>query len=123
MVLTSLASRPVLQRRMRSAQRESAAALSRWGERFRLGSTGREASDVSTISSERAPRLSARDVYCYFDNTDKHHAPGDAVTLMRLLRLAAPMGPGSGRRWPRGAAHSEKQQSVKKHVDGDHEKP
>src|ERR1041385_5910315 len=91
MVLTSLASRPVLQRRMRSAQRESAAALSRWAERIRLWSTGREASDVSTISSERAPRLGARDVYCYFDNTDKHHAPGDAVTLMRLLRLAAPM--------------------------------
>jgi uncharacterized protein YecE (DUF72 family) len=63
----------------------SAAALSRLAERIRLWSTGREPGDARTISRDPAPRSRTRDVYCYFDNTDKHHAPGDALALMRNL--------------------------------------
>ena len=63
----------------------SAAALSRWAKRIRLWSTGREPGDARTISIDPAPSSERRDVYCYFDNTDKHHAPGDALALMRNL--------------------------------------
>jgi uncharacterized protein YecE (DUF72 family) len=39
------------------------------------------------ISTEPAPRRASRDVYCYFDNTDKRHAPDNAIELMRMLGL------------------------------------
>ena len=37
-----------------------------------------------------APKRAQRDVYVYFDNTDKRLAPRDAQALMRRLGQAVP---------------------------------
>ena len=34
---------------------------------------------------DRQPKRRPRDVFLYFDNTDKLQAPKDALSLMRLL--------------------------------------
>ena len=66
----------------------SAAALARWAERIRMWSAGRQAREARCISSDPAPRADRRDVYCYFDNTDKRHAPRNALSLRRKLASA-----------------------------------
>ena len=43
-----------------------------------------------------------RDVYCYFDNDIKVHAPYDAATLMRKLGQASPIGSKEQPIWPPG---------------------
>jgi uncharacterized protein YecE (DUF72 family) len=61
------------------------AALARWARRIDAWHRGDEPDDVSRIGSQPAPRR-ARDVYCYFDNTDvKLRAPFDALALAREL--------------------------------------
>lgn len=35
------------------------------------------------------------DVFCYFDNTDKRHAPDNAQELMEMLGLRVPWHPGA----------------------------
>ena len=72
------------------ASRYGAAALDRWAGRIRRWSTGGEPDDARHISGEPPPRARTRDVYCYFDNTDKNHAPGDALRLLRRLREILP---------------------------------
>jgi uncharacterized protein YecE (DUF72 family) len=63
-------------------------ALDRWARRIRDWHRGGEPSDAQKISDRKPPRSKARDVYCYFDNTDvKLRAPVDAQTLMRKLEL------------------------------------
>jgi len=64
--------------------------LDRWSERIRLWSAAREPRDARRISRRRAPRASSRDVYCYFDNTAKEHAPRNARRLMMKLGLRRP---------------------------------
>ena len=59
--------------------------LDRWGERIRWWSAGREPDDARRISSRPARRAASRDVYCYFDNTAKEHAPRNACRLMMKL--------------------------------------
>jgi uncharacterized protein YecE (DUF72 family) len=59
--------------------------LDRWGERIRLWSAGREPNDARRISRRPARRASLRDVFCYFDNTAKEHAPPNARRLMLQL--------------------------------------
>lgn len=68
----------------------SRAALEHWAQRIRLWSRGLAPRDARVISGAAAPRAKTRDLYCYFDNTDKHHAPGDALALMRMLRTSLP---------------------------------
>ncbi len=68
-----------------------ATALNRWGKRIRLWSQGSEPSDARRISSTPAPQRRARDVYCYFDNTDKVEAPANALRLMQKLGVAWPV--------------------------------
>ena len=64
----------------------SKAALGRWARRIRDWSEGREPVSARRISNDAPRSLSARDVYCFFDNTDaKLRAPLDAQTLMREL--------------------------------------
>lgn len=56
-------------------------ALDHWAERIRAWSQGSQPADAR-LASARAPRpRSARDVYCYFDNDVKVHAPYDAAKL------------------------------------------
>jgi len=59
--------------------------LDRWSERIRLWSAGKEPRDATRISRRPARRASLRDVYCYFDNTAKEHAPRNACRLMMKL--------------------------------------
>ena len=72
--------------------------LDRWGERIRSWSAGREPDDARRISSRPARRAALRDVYCYFDNTAKEHAPRNARRLMKKLGVReAGLVPGSAR--------------------------
>ncbi|MCM5679515.1 DUF72 domain-containing protein [Schlegelella sp. S2-27] len=66
-------------------------ALSRWAERMERWARGDQPADARLIDPERAPRPRAsRDVYCYFDNDAKVHAPFDAAGLRSALGLPAP---------------------------------
>jgi uncharacterized protein YecE (DUF72 family) len=62
----------------------SPAALTHWAQKidaFRRGSPGNEPALVSPVRAKRGPR----DVFVYFDNDVKVHAPFDAASLMRKL--------------------------------------
>jgi len=61
--------------------------LDRWAACIRAWSTGGQPSDARLISAEAPPVRASRDVFCYFDNTDKLHAPGNAAELMFKLGL------------------------------------
>ncbi|MEO8178273.1 MAG: DUF72 domain-containing protein [Deltaproteobacteria bacterium] len=64
----------------------SDAALSRWADRIEAWHRGGEPHDMTKIGASSALRR-ARDVYCYFDNTDaKLRAPFDAEQLLAKLR-------------------------------------
>jgi uncharacterized protein YecE (DUF72 family) len=65
------------------------AALERWAGKIRAWSTGREPADAVRITEAPAPKRSRRDVYCYFDNDRKVHAPFDARRLIEKLDLGA----------------------------------
>jgi len=61
-------------------------ALERWSKRIRAWHAGVEPPDAEKISTRSPPGRKARDVFCYFDNTDvKLRAPFDAQTLIRKL--------------------------------------
>jgi len=77
-------------------------ALTRWAERIRTWSDGAQVSDARLASSRAAPKRAKRDIYCYFDNDVKVHAPYDAATLMRKLGIASPLGAKGQRVWPAG---------------------
>ncbi|HET6806456.1 MAG TPA: DUF72 domain-containing protein [Frateuria sp.] len=62
-------------------------ALDRWAVRIRAWSEGGEPADAVRASSRPRPKRASRDVYCYFDNDAKVHAPFDAKALMRKLGL------------------------------------
>jgi len=47
--------------------------------------------DAVRIPGSGRPRRRGRDVWVYFDNTDKRHAPRDAGRLMRLLDEGTPV--------------------------------
>lgn len=71
----------------------SDAALEDWARRIRAWSRGGEVADARKIAAGLAPPArKARDVYCYFDNDAKVHAPFDARRLIGLLE--APLSPG-----------------------------
>jgi uncharacterized protein YecE (DUF72 family) len=62
--------------------------LDRWAECIRAWVRGSEPADARRISAEPPPKRASRDVYCYFDNTDKLHAPDNAIELMQRLGMA-----------------------------------
>ena len=61
------------------------AALERWAARIRAWAAGMQPDDAQRASDAPPRKRAARDVYCYFDNDAKVHAPFDAQVLMRLL--------------------------------------
>jgi uncharacterized protein YecE (DUF72 family) len=67
--------------------------LDRWARIMRDWSQGRQPEDARLITTEPPEPLPARDVYCYFDNTDKLHAPDNARELMAKLGLQVPWQP------------------------------
>jgi uncharacterized protein YecE (DUF72 family) len=63
-------------------------SLERWSKRIEAWSGGAEPAGVKTIVPQERRASRARDVYCFFDNTDaKLRAPIDAQSLMRKLHL------------------------------------
>ena len=77
-------------------------ALTRWAHRIRTWSEGSQVSDARLASPKPASARAKRDVYCYFDNDVKVHAPYDAATLMRKLGLANALGDKGQPAWPEG---------------------
>ena len=58
-------------------------ALERWAKRIRAWQRGSEPRDAAQVPARKPPSRRARDIYCYFDNTDvKLRAPVDAQHLM-----------------------------------------
>jgi uncharacterized protein YecE (DUF72 family) len=64
-------------------------ALARWARKIKAWMAGREASEARRASSQPALSVSGRDVYVYFDNDLKTHAPFDALRLARKIRTSA----------------------------------
>jgi uncharacterized protein YecE (DUF72 family) len=62
--------------------------LDRWAECIVAWAEGDQPADARLISPEAPRPRKSRDVYCYFDNTDKLHAPDNARELMVKLGLA-----------------------------------
>ena len=65
----------------------SDSALARWAQRIEAWSNGTQPDDAQLISDKRPRKRKSRDVYCYFDNDAKVHAPFDAQRLIRELKL------------------------------------
>lgn len=63
-------------------------ALERWQKRIRLWSQGRQPADANLVVKEKDKARGSRDVYCYFDNTDKLFAPYDARQLLDSFGLS-----------------------------------
>lgn len=59
-----------------------------WAERIRTWRTGAQPDDAKTFSERAPPRRKRRDVWVFFDNTDKVHAPGNALAMARALAEA-----------------------------------
>jgi uncharacterized protein YecE (DUF72 family) len=59
--------------------------LARFARRIDCWARGSEPADADRIA-RRAPKAPSRDVYCYFDNTDKVHAPDNAIALAGALK-------------------------------------
>ena len=73
------------------------AALLRWAHRLRTWQRGGQIADAQRISERPAPARAGRDVYCFFDNDAKVHAPFDAAALAQLTgsSIALPAAPGA----------------------------
>jgi uncharacterized protein YecE (DUF72 family) len=80
----------------------SDAALERWAHRIRTWRTGGQVDDARLASPRPAPKRARRDIYAYFDNDVKVHAPYDAATLLRKLGLDSPLGTRGQPAWPPG---------------------
>ncbi|MBK5001859.1 DUF72 domain-containing protein [Pseudomonas sp. S31] len=65
----------------------TARALRRWKQRIQRWSAGSQAEDAQLVVPGPAPKRASRDVYCYFDNDQKVHAPYDARRLLEKLDL------------------------------------
>jgi uncharacterized protein YecE (DUF72 family) len=66
-------------------------ALDRWAERVRAWCAGRAWTGEHTAGTEPGPdRPAGRDVFVYFDNDVKAHAPADAIELERRLGIEVP---------------------------------
>lgn len=62
-------------------------SLDRWADRIKAWSRGSQPKDAARVSTKRPARASSRDIYCFFDNDAKVHAPFDAQKLMQRLGL------------------------------------
>jgi uncharacterized protein YecE (DUF72 family) len=56
-------------------------ALERWARKIKAWRSGREPSEGARVSPEKPPKRASRDIYVYFDNDAKGHAPFDALAL------------------------------------------
>jgi len=65
------------------------AALANWARRIEAWRRGSQVDDARLVSSVKPRRKARRDVFCYFDNDVKMHAPFDAMRLAKLAREAS----------------------------------
>ncbi len=63
--------------------------LTVWAKRIEHWRAGDAPDDETRIGPPAANARGGRDVFCYFDNTMKEHAPNNARRLLTLLGLAA----------------------------------
>lgn len=70
------------------------AALDSWARKVRSWAAGRTPTSAKHIGSRARPKKSGRDVYVYFDNDAKVHAPFDALSLAHKLGLGPKPPPG-----------------------------
>jgi len=61
-------------------------ALEWWGNRIKLWRKGRQPRDAKLVAGRKIDNRS-RDVFVYFDNDAKVHAPFDAIRLAKLLNV------------------------------------
>jgi uncharacterized protein YecE (DUF72 family) len=81
----------------------SNAALDRWARKIAAWLSGSQAAGARTVASEaKQKRAARRDVYVYFDNDIKVHAPFDAQKLRQKLDRSCAAGT-RGRRRPQSA--------------------
>lgn len=66
--------------------RYSEEALKRWAARVRAWSQGKPMKD-GEFAGDKPAEATPRDVFVFFDNTDKLHAPEDAARLMAMLHV------------------------------------
>jgi uncharacterized protein YecE (DUF72 family) len=67
--------------------RYSEEELAYWARCIRAWTKGKQPRGARLITKEKPSARESRDVYCYFDNTDKRHAPENARELATLLRI------------------------------------
>ena len=67
--------------------RYSEEMLQTWAARIEAWAAGNQPVDADLVAPAAAPARVARDIYCYFDNTDKLHAPDNARRLMELMSV------------------------------------
>ena len=84
------------------------AMLDWWASRIRMWRKGQAPCDTRCCSSLRPPKMRARDVYCYFDNDAKVHAPFDAMRLAARLR-GGRKSPDAHGRAPHGAGEEPRE--------------
>jgi len=63
-------------------------ALDYWHKRMKTWSEGKEPKDAKLIGKHADHRHKSRDIFCYFDNTDKLWAPYDARKILEKFNLA-----------------------------------
>jgi len=63
----------------------TAAQLKQWSARIERWRRGGESPRENRISAAAAPKRATRDVYCYFDNTEKVFAPANARRMLNIL--------------------------------------
>ena len=59
--------------------------LTQWARRIRAWADGREPRGIERVLPQAASKDAPREVFCYFDNTDKVEAPANARRLARKL--------------------------------------
>jgi uncharacterized protein YecE (DUF72 family) len=70
--------------------RYTGAALTRWAGKIRAWAAGRTPASARRIAPRLPPARGGRDVYVYFDNDAKVHAPFDAISLAQKLHIGPP---------------------------------
>lgn len=76
-------------------------ALDRWAAKIAAWRDGRDAPEGKLHGPPVTPLPDGRDVYAYFDNDVKTHAPFDAMALAHRLGLASPAPKNPGANLPR----------------------
>ncbi len=84
-------------------------ALDRWARRIDAWRSGTQIADAQLAAASSGRARARRDVYCYFDNDVKVHAPYDAAKL--AMRLGLPTGlraaaSGGSRKLPTPGKHA-----------------